>query len=367
MSVTRVQVVERLSKMYGFNAEEAMMRLSTKKIEKASTLVPFVKKVEGWCDGLKQNKNLFTQCTNKPMKDGDLCRTCQKTADESGKPKCGLASEREAQGELWRDPKGREPIHFGNVFNKGNYKKEEVLSEMKRLYGIEESDVDEGLFEKHTRRGRPRKVTTEVETSDEEKPKKTRGRPRKSGKVVNVECSDLIDALMEEAKAEDVEPTEENTNEEKPKKKVARKGKLTAEEKEAAKQAKLAEKEAAKQAKLAEKEAAKQAKKAEKLAEKEAAKQAKKAEKQAEKKAKKAEKLAEKEAVEEVTEEKEAVEEVTEEVTEIYDEQEIQVIEFTYEDDEKYLRDNENQVYDYNTHEVIGIWNEETMKIEEFK
>ena len=364
MSVTRVQVVERLSKMYGFSAEEAMMRLSTKKIEKASTLVPFVKKVEGWCDGLKQNKNLFTQCTNKPMKDGELCRTCQKTADESGKPKCGLASEREAEGELWRDPKGRAPIHFGNVFNKGTYKKEEVLSEMKRLYGMEESDVDEGLFEKQTRRGRPRKVTTEVDSSDEEKPKKTRGRPRKSGKVVNVECSDLIDALMEEAKAEDVEPTEE-----KPKKKAVRKGKLTAEEKEAAKQAKAAAKEAEKEAKKAEKQAAKEAEKAEKQAAKEAEKEAKEAAKQAAKEAAKAEKEAAKEAKKEAkkaakqaTKQEETEGEESEEETE---EVEIKVIEFVYEaDNNKYLRDNTNQVYDYKTHENIGTWNAETEEIE---
>ena len=362
------KVVERLSKMYGFPVEEAMMRLSGKRAEKASTLVPFVKRIEGWCDGLKQNKNLFTQCPNKPMKDGELCRNCQKTVDDTGKPKCGLASDREAQGALWCDPKGRVPIHFGNVFNKGNYNKEEVISEMKRLYQIEE--VDDDLFEKQTKRGRPKKANPIVENSQKEKPKKTRGRPKKSGKVVDAECSDLIDALMAEAKEEAkpiepveevIEPTEPVEEEEaKPKmhaprkalEKKPRKAKLTDEEKEAAKQAKLAEKEAAKQAKLAEKEAAKQAK----LAEKEAAKQAKLAEKEAAKQAKKEAKQAK----------KEAVEEPVEKVTEIYDEEEIQVIEFTYEDDEKYLRDNENQVYDYHTHEVIGIWNEETMKIEEF-
>ena len=116
--------------------------------------------------------------------------------------------------------------------------------------------------------------------------------------------------------------------------KKPRKAKLTNEEKEAAKQAK-------KEAKQAEKEAAKQAKKEAKQAEKEAAKQTKKEAKQTKKT-------------------------TVEETTEIYDEEEIQVFEFTYEDNEKYLRDNENQVYDYHTHEVIGIWNEETMKIEEF-
>ena len=202
------KVVERLSKMYGFPVEEAMMRLSGKRAEKASTLVPFVKRIEGWCDGLKQNKNLFTQCPNKPMKDGELCRNCQKTVDDTGKPKCGLASDREAQGAMWRDPKGRVPIHFGNVFNKGNYNKEEVISEMKRLYQIEE--VDDDLFEKQTKRGRPKKANPIVENSQEEKPKKTRGRPKKSGKVVDAECSDLIDALMAEAKeeAKPIEPTE---------------------------------------------------------------------------------------------------------------------------------------------------------------
>ena len=350
------KVVERLSKMYGFPVEEAMMRLSGKRAEKASTLVPFVKRIEGWCDGLKQNKNLFTQCPNKPMKDGELCRNCQKTVDDTGKPKCGLASDREAQGALWCDPKGRVPIHFGNVFNKGNYNKEEVISEMKRLYQIEE--VDDDLFEKQTKRGRPKKANPIVENSQEEKPKKTRGRPKKSGKVVDAECSDLIDALMAEAKeeAKPIEPTEpveeaiEPTEPVEPVEEEEAKPKMHAPRKALEKKPRKAkltdeEKEAAKAAKLAEKEAAKQAKKEAKLAEKEAAKQAKKEAKLAE---------------------KEAVEEPVKKVTEIYDEEEIQVIEFTYEDDEKYLRDNENQVYDYHTHEVIGIWNEETMKIEEF-
>jgi hypothetical protein len=176
------------------------------------------------------------------------------------------------------------------------------------------------LFEKQTKRGRPKKANPIVENSQEEKQKKTRGRPKKSGKVVDAECNDLIDALMAEAKEETTDAVEEEAKPEfhaprKALEKKPRKAKLTDEEKEAAKAAKQAEKEAAKQAKLAEKEA--------------------------------------------------VVEEQVEEVTEIYDEVEIKVIEFIYED-EKYLRDNENQVYDYHTNEQIGFWNEETMKIEEF-
>ena len=92
------QVVERLAVEFRFNVEEGLACLKRK------VKVPFVRAIEGQCDGLKMNGGLFTQCTNKPMATGELCKTCQKQADASGKPTCGLASEREAEGEAWRDP-----------------------------------------------------------------------------------------------------------------------------------------------------------------------------------------------------------------------------------------------------------------------
>ena len=347
-------IVERLAVEFGFNVEEGMACLKTK------VKVPFVKALEGQCDGLKMNGGLFTQCTNKPMATGELCKTCQKQADASGKPTCGLASEREAEGEAWRDPKGRAPVAFGKVMQKEGLNQEVVEREMTRLFG-------KGDYEAYF--VMPEKTTKKAKKEDGEK--KQRGRPKKNKEVVALtEGDDLIATLIAQARTESdgvqkvaeeetaEKPVEEETKEEaveavapaeKPKK--VKKAKLTEEEKAAAKQAKAdakaAAKEEAKQAKLAEKEAAKAAKAAEKAA----AKEAKKAEKKTTKKTKKTE----------VVEEPEAP---VEELTADSPVEEVKVRKVTLGDVE-YLMDQENTVYDLATQEPIGVWDEATQTIVE--
>jgi hypothetical protein len=366
-------IVERLAVEFGFNVEEGMACLKTK------VKVPFVKALEGQCDGLKMNGGLFTQCTNKPMATGELCKTCQKQADASGKPTCGLASEREAEGEAWRDPKGRAPVAFGKVMQKEGLNQEVVEREMTRLFG-------KGDYEAYF--VMPEKKTKKAKKEDGEK--KQRGRPKKNKEVVALtEGDDLIATLIAQARTESdgaekvaeeekveepveeepveeekVEETKEEANQakaaEKPKK--VKKAKLTEEEKAAAKQAKAdakaAAKEEAKQAKAAAKEEAKQAK----LAEKEAAKAAKAAEKAAAKEAKKAEKKTTKK-----TKKTEAVEEPAapvEELTADSPVEEVKVRKVTLGDVE-YLMDQENMVYDLATQEPIGVWDEATQTIKE--
>jgi hypothetical protein len=214
---------------------------------KTKVKVPFVKALEGQCDGLKMNGGLFTQCTNKPMATGELCKTCQKQADASGKPTCGLASEREAEGEAWRDPKGRAPVAFGKVMQKEGLNQEVVEREMTRLFG-------KGDYETYF--VMPEKTTKKAKKEDGEK--KQRGRPKKNKEVVALtEGDDLIATLIAQARTESdgaEKPVEEETKEEaveavapdeKPKK--VKKAKLTEEEKAAAKQAKADAKAAAKE------------------------------------------------------------------------------------------------------------------------
>ena len=342
---------------FGFNVEEGMACLKTK------VKVPFVKAIEGQCDGLKMNGGLFTQCTNKPMATGELCKTCQKQADASGKPTCGLASEREAEGEAWRDPKGRAPVAFGKVMQKEGLNQEVVEREMTRLFG-------KGDYEAYF--VVPEKKTKKAKKEDGEK--KQRGRPKKNKEVVALaEGDDLIATLIAQARTESdgvQKVAEEETNEEavapaeKPKK--VKKAKLTEEEKAAAKQAKAdakaAAKEEAKAAKLAEKEAAKAAKAAEKAAAKEEAKQAKLAAKEEAKKAKAAEKKTTKKTKKtEVVEEPEAP---VEELTADSPVEEVKVRKVTLGDVE-YLMDQENTVYDLTTQEPIGVWDEGTQTIVE--
>lgn len=363
-------IVERLAVEFGFNVEEAMDCLKTK------VKVPFVKVIEGQCDGLKMNGGLFTQCTNKPMATGELCKTCQKQADASGKPTCGLASEREAEGEAWRDPKGRAPVAFGKVMQKEGLNQEVVEREMTRLFGKGDYNAYFVMPEK--------KTTKKAKKEDGEK--KQRGRPKKNKEVVALaEGDDLIATLIAQARTESdgvqkvaeeettEKPVEEETKEEavetvapaeKPKK--VKKAKLTEEEKAAAKQAKAdakaAAKEEAKAAKAAEKAAAKEEAKQAKLAEKEAAKAAKAAAKEEAKKAKAAEKKTTKKTKKtEVVEEPEAP---VEELTADSPVEEVQVRQVTLGGVE-YLMDQENTVYDLATQEPIGVWDEETQTIVE--
>ena len=302
-------VVERLAVEFGFSVEEGMECLKRK------VKVPFVRALAGKCDGLKMNGGLFTQCENKPMATGALCKTCQKQADGSGKPTCGLASEREAEGEAWRDPKGRMPTAFGKVMQKEGMNQEVVERELTRLFGKGDYSVFFVV---------PTKATKKAAAASGEK--KQRGRPKKSKEVVKMnEGDDLIGTLIAQARAESegqVEPVAAEAVVEEPKK-----AKKTSAEKEAAKAAKAAEKEAAKAAKAAEKQA------------------------------KAAEKKPKKETVA-------VVEEVTEELVAESPVSEVQARKVMLGGVEYYM-DEENNVYDVTTQEPIGVWNEATGTIEE--
>jgi len=415
MSMSKVveRAVELLCKHYKLPVEEAkeviMKKKNKKMMEKPSTLIPFLGKVDGWCDGLKLSHGIYSQCTNKPMSTGELCKTCQKQADtnEHGKPNCGLASERADDMENWRDPKNRSPTHFGNIVMKMQLDVDAVVAECKRVYALEDDyKLPSELFEaKKQGRGRPKKVNPIVgDTDDEGEPaKKPRGRPKKATKtVVDVTNNgdDLISTLVAQAKQaseeqsasesevvsaseSDVESSigsesegesegESKVEEKKPVKKATKKGKLSEEEKAAAKAAKEAEKEkkaaakeAEKQRKAEEKKAAKEAEKAKKAEEKKAAKEAEKQKKAEEKKAAKAVKKAE-EQKPTVTEEdlKAEAEELSADEPVSDSEDEVRV-ELKTIGGVEYLIDDDGVVYDKNTQEPIGTYVADEDRIEE--
>ena len=385
MSMSKVveRAVELLCKHYKLPVEEAksvVKNKKTKMISKPSTLIPFLGKVDGWCDGVKLSHGIYSQCTNKPMSTGELCKTCQKQADtnEHGKPNCGLASERADDMENWRDPKNRSPTHFGNIVMKMQLDVDAVVAECKRVYALEDDyELPSELFEaKKQGRGRPKKVNPIVgDTDDEGEPaKKPRGRPKKATKtVVDVTNNgdDLISTLVAQAKqaseeqsaseSEVVSASESDVEssigsesegeseggskveEKKPVKKATKKGKLSEEEKAAAKAAKEAEKEK----KAAAKEAEKQRKAEEKKAAKEAEKQ-KKAE----------EPTVTEEELKAEAEELSADEPVSDSEDEVR-------VELKTIDGVEYLIDDDGVVYDKNTQEPIGTYVADEDRIEE--
>jgi hypothetical protein len=267
----------------------------SKVLSKPEMQLPFCGVVEeSWCNGIRYNHGLHTQCTNGPLSGGKYCATCAKSAKNSasGKPTYGDISDR-MEGELlaFRDPKGKQTQCYANVAAKMGLDIEKAKAEAAKFgWTIPE----EQLTVKVVKRGRPAKKSPKVV-----KAKGKRGRPAKVVKATENSMDEQIAQLVAEA-AEDVVGEVVV-----PKKKVVRKtDEQKAAEKLAKKQAKEAEKVAKKQAKEAEKaakKAAKEAEKAAKKAAKEAEKAAKKAAKEAEKAAKKAAKEAKKQATKKPT------------------------------------------------------------------
>ena len=411
------ECVTYLASEYSFDAEEALAKVSiscvTKKkatrakkepkekkpkFVKPAMPLPFCNVVmEGRCGGICLNNRLYTQCL-KPAGENGLCAACNKqaAANEHGKPNYGLICERVDNAE-WTDPKGKAPVRFATVMLKQSIEKDAAVEEAAKFGWT----IDEIQFE-----------------VEEKKPKKTakRGRPAKTKSVeTGGAADDLIAQLVAQAQQEQEQGDEDETKTEepevvaqevevveeepKPVKKAAKKPKKTAEEKEAEKQAKLKAKEEEKAAKLKAKEAEKQAKLQAKAAEKEAEKQAKlqakadaKAAKEAEKKALAEKKAAEKKAKEQVKEKVEvldkeltevatkAAEEIVQEMAaldvndgELHEEEEeeeeeedeaTEVVKFEV-DGTTYLKDNEGVLYDMETQDAVGVWNEETKQIDE--
>jgi hypothetical protein len=360
------------------------------------------------CCGVVLNHQMFTQCTHRVSGefttegDGDattlnLCKGCFKSAGTrtkaGNKPLTyGTIAERlEKGGVIGNNGALRKPVTYANVMAKLGITEEQALSAAEKMgWTIPEEE----LHPQPVARGRPKKekaaaVEVVADTSGSEsengdnKASKKRGRPKKEKKVLSAAGGeDLIANLVQEAQQNGVAAAATSDEE-------AGSGgsgsdtsaKSTVSKSDQKKQAASAKKEEAAAAKLAraaelvakkaEKAAAVEAKKAEKAAEKAAAAEAKKAEKAAaavgkalaaeEKKAaaaKKKEKSAPPPPVMDELEEEPEVEEDEEEAT--------QVVKWTCPADNKeYLKSADNVVYDAESHEAVGVWNEKENKIDE--
>ena len=262
--------------------------------EKPSVVLPFCGViVNDWCAGVKFNHGLHTQCTQGRCKGDRYCKTCRKHADNSatGKPPYGDIEDRANYGVDYRDPKGKLTVPYANVAEKMGISIDAAHTAAANM-GWE--IPAEQLVKRVAKRGRPAKSAAVSDTDSEDgesktSTKKKRGRPTKP-KAKATTQEDQIAMLVAEAYAETASTTTA---------KKAKKPKMTAEEKAAAKLAKKeaadklkAEKKAAKEAEKAAAKLAKQEAAAKLKAEKLAAKKLEKEQKAAAKQAAKAEKLA---------------------------------------------------------------------------
>ena len=331
----------------GLNVEEELKRMnidnlrivekSSKKVEKVKKEkkvvipMPFSKSLinEEGCCGLSYNHGLFTQCEKRKMSNGSYCVTCQSEGDKntSGEPNNGTISER-LEKELYefKDPKGRKAISYLKVLEKLKLTKEAALTEGNRLnLEINEAHLTELVKEK----------------------KITRGRPKKSRKIVEAEnVTDLFAKLTADVVEEESTVVEESNE-------VIKKKKTNLSEEE--KEAKKLEKEAKKLEKEAELEAKKEAKKLEL--------EAKKAEREAKRKQEKAEKAAAKKTTKKETK-KVAVEDPKVVVEEAKTPEKVTVTRATI-NGKQYLKSSNNILYDPETKEEVGLWDAESKSIKE--
>ena len=373
---------------YGFDAEEAigflnltaikMERKTETKALKAKTVkvqapksafpLPYNGEFnENCCFALRQNNGLYTQCTGVRKGENQFCKSCATTLQKTGAevPEYGTIQQRRAVDIFeFVDPKGRKPIAYAKVMKKYKISEEQAIEEAGKFNII----INSQHFvapEEAVKRGRPA-------AQKEPKVKGTKGRPKKSKKVLQIEGDeeDLFASLVAQANEE----SEEEEVEIAPKKKAGK----SDEEKEAERLAKLEEKEAKrlalekakaeKEAKLALEKAEKEAKLAAAKAEKEAKLAAEKAEKEAKKKTEEEAKAAKKAALEKAKTEKKAP--AKKAVIEEQDDEPdvVKKIEF---EGKKYLKSKKTGIiYDYTEYTkngeqvVIGKWNDDKNKID---
>jgi hypothetical protein len=223
LEIVRADVIRGCALKYNFPESEALSlvlvdikereggRKKVVKVSKPLIPLPFTGEVsEECCSGVRQNHGLLTQCHKLKCDSKEYCSGCQKQADKnaSGKPNSGSIEDRLAafeSGKEYRDPKGKAPVAYAKVMQKLKLSKEQVEEEAAK----QKIDLPSDLFNAAiAKRGRPKKnsaVTSDTD-SDKSEPKR-RGRPKKTGKPVEVSTTeDLFASLISEAKANSPRP-----------------------------------------------------------------------------------------------------------------------------------------------------------------
>ena len=232
-----ISTIKLMAKKYGLNEEEALSFLNVReavkmvkgkvkevkepkekkekekkeKKEVPKMVLPFCGRVVSeWCEGVKMNHGLYSQCVSEKSvsETGEekYCKSCKKQAatNESGKPTLGDINERMLKSSAeYRAEKGKKCVVYSVVMKKLKITKEEAVVEAKK-FGLE---IPEEEFEMpKSQRGRPKKLSESesVKSGSDEGEKKRRGRPKKNKTVAENhtdETDDLIASLVAEANA----------------------------------------------------------------------------------------------------------------------------------------------------------------------
>ena len=207
----KIELTRWLASEYGFDANDALekigeseiTRISAKKPKKAKTEekqpkaqcpLPYRALGECYCQALRLDHGLYTQCSNKHLESGSYCKTCQKQVDTKGSAPYGTVSDRSERG-TYIDPSGKKEKTYGTVLKQCGIDVELARSEVAK-YGIEVAEEEWEV--KVGKRGRPKGVAvSDTESSGASKEVKKRGRPKKP--VETGAGEDLISALARQA------------------------------------------------------------------------------------------------------------------------------------------------------------------------
>jgi hypothetical protein len=203
-------IVDECAAKYGFDAVEAASQLNftvlqqtrrpraagTGKFEKrnAAPKPAFPLPWTGvpnttWCQGLRLNHGLCSQCTNEPSSETDFCKTCTRTSTPYGT----VTQRQQCDTMAYANPKnGKQVIPYANVMKKLNLTREQVTDEATK-FGL--TIPDEQFVERIVQRGRPKVAKAEGEVAVNDTPKK-RGRPKKEKRVVTANVGDDLIAQL---------------------------------------------------------------------------------------------------------------------------------------------------------------------------
>ncbi len=295
-------------------AAEKEAKKAEREAKDVAKIIPWCgKRIDSHCEAIRLHHGLYSQCINQKPVDGQFCSTCVKMINHeknlSHLPPYGTVTDREAVAPMeYVTPDGKRPLPLANVIDKLKIAIDDVIAEATK----HNLSIPEENFEKVI---------------------KARGRPKGSSSTAS--NSDVSDDVV-----------------------VPNPKKKTEAEKEAAKEAKKLEREARK----AEKEAAKKAAKA---AEPEAEK--KKRGRPAKPKTTDAvgvpteDLIAKAVASQQNSNVSHEEDEVT--ISEHEDDEEETKVEIVSIDNVKYYCDAEDNLFDINTKEAVGVWDRETNEI----
>ena len=169
---------------------------SSKEADELVSKLPWIGKVvEEQCKGLRYNGGLYTQCRY----------ICENYCSNCVKNKYGTVYDR-LQNKIgeYRDLKGRKEVNYMNYIKKNNIDLKDVERECERVWG--QKLPKEYLIVK--RRGRPKKIQ-EVNDTDSDCEKKSRGRPKKKNKQIVEIKDEILHSLLDAQKEEEIVDCEE--------------------------------------------------------------------------------------------------------------------------------------------------------------